>query len=125
MKSEIKGRNLLLTIGCIAILFDLLSTVFSIYTFLEEPSLISYTISQGIFRLLIEIALVIFCYKGNAWAKWILCVILAFSSIILLLQYTSSGNFILLIISIIYLVSGALLLTSPYIKEFMTNQNSK
>ncbi len=125
MKSEIKGRNLLLTIGCIAILFDLLSTVFSIYTFLEEPSLISYTISQGIFRLLIEIALVIFCYKGNAWAKWILCVILAFSSIILLLQYTSSGNFILLIISIIYLVSGALLLTSPYIKEFMANQNSK
>lgn len=125
MKSEIKGRNLLLTIGCIAILFDLLSTVFSIYTFLEEPSLISYTISQGIFRLLIEIALVIFCYKGHAWAKWILCVILAFSSIILLLQYTSSGNFILLIISIIYLVSGALLLTSPYIKEFMANQNSK
>lgn len=125
MKSEIKGRNLLLTIGCIAILFDLLSTVFSIYTFLEEPSLISYTISQGIFRLLIEIALVIFCYKGHAWAKWILCVILAFSSIILLLQYTSSGSFILLIISIIYLVSGALLLTSPYIKEFMANQNSK
>ena len=125
MKSEIKGRNLLFTIGCIAILFDLLSTVFSIYTFLEEPSLISYTISQGIFRLLIEIALVIFCYKGHAWAKWILCVILAFSSIILLLQYTSSGSFILLIISIIYLVSGALLLTSPYIKEFMTNQNSK
>ena len=125
MKSEIKGRNLLLTIGCFAILFDLLSTVFSIYTFLEEPSLISYTISQGIFRLLIEIALVIFCYKGHAWAKWILCVILAFSSIILLLQYTSSGNFILLIISIIYLVSGALLLTSPYIKEFMANQNSK
>ena len=125
MKSEIKGRNLLLTIGCIAILFDLLSTVFSIYTFLEEPSLISYTISQGIFRLLIEIALVIFCYKGHSWAKWILCVILAFSSIILLLQYTSSGNFILLIISIIYLVSGALLLTSPYIKEFMADQNSK
>ncbi len=125
MKSEIKGRNLLFTIGCIAILFDLLSTVFSIYTFLEEPSLISYTISQGIFRLLIEIALVIFCYKGHAWAKWILCVILAFSSIILLLQYTSSGSFILLIISIIYLVSGALLLTSPYIKEFMANQNSK
>ena len=125
MKSEIKGRNLLLTIGCIAILFDLLSTVFSIYTFLKEPSLISYTISQGIFRLLIEIALVIFCYKGHAWAKWILCVILAFSSIILLLQYTSSGSFILLIISIIYLVSGALLHTSPYIKEFMANQNSK
>ena len=125
MKSEIKGRNLLLIIGGIAILFDFVSTVFSIYTFLEEPSLMSYTISQGVFRLLIEIALVVFCYKGHAWAKWILCVILAFSSIVLLLQYTNSGSLVLLIISIVYLVSGAILLTSPYIKEFMTKQTSK
>lgn len=125
MKSETKGKNLLLIIGGLIILFDLLSTFFSVYTFLSEPSLMGYTLSQSLFRLLIEIALIICCYKGHLWAKWILCVILIFLSIVLLLQYTSSGTFILFIISIIYLILGSILFISPYIKDFMSIQGSK
>ena len=125
MKSKVDGKHLLIGIGVFVIIFDLMTIGYSIYSFLNEPSLIGYTLSQGCFRLLVEIALVIFCYKGHAWAKWILCIILLFSSIILLLQYTTSSDFLLLFISIINLVAGALLFTSPLIKNFMRQQISK
>ena len=125
MKSKFNGKNLLIGIGVFVIIFDLMTIAYSIYSFLGDPSLIGYTLSQGFFRLLIEIALVIFCYKGHAWAKWILCIILLFSSIILLLQYTTSSDLLLLFISIINLLAGALLFTSPLIKSFMNQQISK
>lgn len=125
MKSKVNGKNLLIGIGLFVIIFDLMTIGYSIYSSLDEPSLIGYTLSQGFFRLLIEIALVIFCYKGHAWAKWILCIILIFSSIVLLYQYTTSNDLLLLFISFINLIAGVLLFTSPLIKSFMNQQISK
>ncbi len=126
MNYQLKGKRLLLCISGFIILADIIYTIFCIYNLLSlDTSILGLTLTNSFFRILVEVALVVFCYRGNICAKWILSVIMIALSSFLLLQFAGTSSLFMLIIGLIFLFSAALLFTSPSIKAFMNSQRAK
>jgi hypothetical protein len=124
MEKVNKGKNIVITLIVIVLLFEVISdvSVISIYVARGKANLASSELIQDITRLILTILLMYFLYKGHSWAKWITVVLFMIGGLLGLVSMLSSFNVIILLLSLVYIAVGVIMITSSSVNEFLRYQ---
>lgn len=121
---QLKGKKTLLALSIISLILDISSVLYSRFELDSFVSVTNYITSKAFSRMFIYTILIFFCYKGYLCAKWILCLIILFSGLILIFQFNILGSNLLLGLGVSSIIMSVLLFISKPVKAFMSYQIS-
>jgi len=124
METIIKGKRLVIGIIALVLLIDIITIVVtaSVYVSAGDMGLALSKSVTGVIRFALEGVILFFLYKGHAWAKWLIAVLLFIGGLLSIVSMLAGIDIVLLVGGVIHLVSGATLIFSFSVKSFLNSQ---
>lgn len=125
MNSAKIGKWIVISIITLLVLIDIATIVFTSTSLASINQLdeATYYLMQGIFRFILTALLLLYLYKGRAWAKWVTVALCGLTGLYSAYLHIQSFNIVGIILALIYLASTILLVASKDVQEFMRKQN--
>ena len=121
---QLKGKKILLALSIMSIILDISSILYSRFELEPFVSATNYITTKALSRIFVYALLIFFCYKGYLCAKWMLCLIILLSGLMLIFQFNIIGNNLLFGLGVVSIIISGLLFISKSVKAFMSYQIS-